>query len=209
MGLVCGEGSFTISVIKKSSVRLGFHARTLFQVELHRSDRPLLVATREYFGFGSVMDPKPRTRRKRESPTSRYTVIAGSDCERLVQFFRDRPLLGDKQRSFRVWSQAVEIIQRGRHLGIEGFSKILDLRSQLQPSRRPSTWRTKEEILAEANEVGEGRRVRVWTDEEEDVALRHLAGEIDRRTLNDLLAHRSSASISNKLTRLRKKRNAS
>src|SRR5690349_24162865 len=70
-GLVCGEGNFTVAVVKASTCRLGFHVRPIFQIELGMVDEPLIRAVREFFGFGCVSFPTPRTRAKNGSSTVR------------------------------------------------------------------------------------------------------------------------------------------
>ncbi len=199
-GLVCGEGNFTIAVAKRPACRLGYHVRAIFQIELHINDAPLLEMVREFFGFGGIVYPKPRTRARNESPTCRYFVTAVPDCKKLVAFFTVNRLIGTKQRAFETWAACLEIIAAGRHTSSEGFTAILDLRESINQMRRPSTYRGIAQVDAVA--VQDGRRLASWTAEEEAHVYRYLAGQMTRQALNAVLG-RSVASISNKIVRMR------
>ena len=199
-GLVCGEGNFTIAVAKQSNCKLGYHARAIFQIELHINDAPLLEIVKDFFGFGGIVYPKPRTRVRNESPTCRYFVTAIPDCKKLVDFFTANPLVGMKQRAFEVWAQCLVVIADGRHTSSDGFNVILELRESINQMRRPSTFRGAEHI--EASSVQDGRRIESWTAEEEGQIRRYLAGQMTRQALNEALG-RGIASISNKVVRMR------
>lgn len=199
-GLVCGEGNFTVAIVKCPTCKLGYSVRAVFQIELHIHDARLLEQIRDFFGFGYVNYPKPRTRSKNESPTCRYYVTAIPDLFKLVEFFKTSPLIGVKQNSFEIWSQCIEIIAQGRHTSKAGFDEIVTLRSNVNHIRRPSTYRVAEEITSP--NVVDGRKISSWTIEEKSHIQRYLLDQISRSELDTVLK-RSEASISNKISRMR------
>jgi LAGLIDADG endonuclease len=198
-GLVCGEGSFGINVTKSPSCRIGFHARPVFQLELHRCDEELICSVKAFFGFGSVNYPKPRTRARNESPTCKYVATAITDCEALVRFFTANPLVGAKNRSFSAWSQCIALLRTGRHTSTEGFAEILRLRAGINQTRRPSTFRMEAPTDADA----QGRILATWTADELQLVHQYLAGALSRGELVVRLG-RSTASVANQITRLRR-----
>lgn len=202
-GLVCGEGNFTIAISRVSTTRLGYHIRPIFQIELHRNDEQLLKTLQEFFGFGSISYPKPRTRFRNESPTCRYSVTAMSHCVQLVDFFHNNPVVGVKQNAFEIWAECLEIIREGKHTRSEGFKRIVELRSTINQIRRPSTFRDFDTLLTDANNVEKSRQLAQWLPNEEALVRAYLAGNLTRLELEGKL-NRNTASLSNKITRMRK-----
>ena len=202
-GLVCGEGNFTIAVVKSDSCRLGYHVRPIFQIELSIKDINLLETVRNFLGTGCIYFPKPRTRVRAESPTCRYTVSAIHDCTIIAAFFRTNPVLGIKQGAFETWDKCLAIIERGEHTDTNGFNRILELRKNINQIRRPSTYREQEMITSTAREVSERRMFAVWSDTEISLVRAYVKGEIQRPALEEVI-HRSPASLANQITRVRK-----
>lgn len=57
-GVVEGEGSVCVSVVKHPTAPFGYQVRPEFFVYQHRSRRALLEMAKEYFGCGTIR-PKP------------------------------------------------------------------------------------------------------------------------------------------------------
>jgi hypothetical protein len=203
-GLVCGEGNFTIAISRQPSCRLGYHIRPIFQIEMGKIDEHLIVAVRDFFGFGGIIFPAPRTRARNESPTVRYTVTAMADCLRLETFFSSSPLIGAKRLAFGVWCRCLAIIRSGRHTATEGFREIVELRETINQFRRPSTFRTQHTLKGTATEVECQRDLAVCSDTEIKMVLKYLAGKMTRPELIESLG-RTTASVANQIKRLRSK----
>ena len=201
-GLVCGEGNFTIAVSRQSNCRLGVHARALFQLEMSRVDERLLISVSEFFGFGYLNYPRPRTRVARESPTCKYLVTDINGCMSLIDFFTENPLIGAKQESFEKWAKCVRVIRSGRHTSDDGMREILRLRDGMNPFRRPSSYVQPAAHEALLRPTG-GRVIHPWSDHELDIARQYLAGQITRKSLGDQL-DRTTASVAAQLTRMRR-----
>jgi hypothetical protein len=203
-GLVCGEGNFTIAIAKNDACRLGYHVRPIFQIELSIKDLLLLEVVRDFLGVGCIYFPKPRTRVHNESPTCRYTVSAIGDCCTIAAFFQSNPVLGIKQGAFEVWVECLAIIERGEHTDSSGFSRIVELRQNINQIRRPSTYREQEIITETARQISQRRTLSVWNDTEIALVRSYVTGEIQRSELEKAI-HRSPASLSNQITRIRKR----
>ncbi len=201
-GLVCGEGNFTIAVVKAPSCRLGFHARPIFQVELGIVDMPLIHAVQRFFGFGSVSYPQMRTRVRNESATIRYSVTAIRDCELVADFFARSPLVGAKQQAFIIWCKCLGIIREGRHTTTDGFQEIIKLREGINQTKRPSGFRAEASLLAEARAAAKVRPLAMWTDDELRLINQYIAGAMSRADLIAKLG-RSVPSVANQIKRVR------
>jgi LAGLIDADG endonuclease len=203
-GLVCGEGNFSISITRSESCRLGYHVRPIFQIELHSNDAPLLETVRDFFGFGSINYPKPRTRQRNESPTCKYVVTSISDCLALSRFFTENPLIGVKQRGFEVWTECLAIIASGEHTSSEGFRRIAEKRDQINHIRRPSTHRGYGMLAQTTRSVAVPRKLGMWSKDEEALVLDYLNGAITRQELREQTG-RHGPSLDNKISRMRKR----
>jgi len=203
-GLVCGEGNFSISITRNESCRLGYHVRPIFQIELHRHDAPLLELLRDFFGFGGINYPKPRTRQRNESPTCKYVVTSISDCLALSRFFIENPLIGVKQQGFLVWTECLAIIASGEHTSSEGFRQIAEKRAQINHIRRPSTHRGYDALTEDARSAATPRKLRMWSKDEEALIFDYLYGAITRQELQERTG-RHGPSLDNKISRLRKR----
>lgn len=203
-GLVCGEGNFTIAIVKCNSCRLGYHVRPIFQIEMQIKDLRTLEFVKDFFESGSIYFPKPRTRVRNESATCRYTVSAITDCSKIAKFFDCNPLIGVKQEAFAIWKECLEIIASGEHTRSEGFNRIVELRSSINQIRRPSTYREQQTILETAHTVQQRRELSVWSDDEIALVRSYVLGNISRSILEETV-HRSPASISNQISRIRKR----
>ena len=204
-GFTCGEGSFCIAIQKSKNARLGYHARPLFQIELTVEDAPILEAIKEFFGFGSIYYPAPRTRVRKESTTCRFAVSAIEDCFRLADFFRANPLLGLKQKSFNRWCECLEIIAANQHTTNDGFLKLASLRSEINSTGRPNTFFLEENLSPVSDKGGNARLLKVWNKEEIEVLNKYLDGSMTRSEMLSQI-ERSLASINNKIVRIRKSR---
>lgn len=202
-GLVCGEGNFTIAISKSNSCRLGYHIRPIFQIELHHNDAPLLEMVRDYFGFGGIHYPKPRTGNGNKSPSCKYVVTALSDCMTLSRFFTENPLIGIKHQGFVVWTECLAIIELGEHTSSEGFERIVRMRDQINHTRHPLTYRDHHALTLTAKLVDSPRKLATWSRDEESLINDYLGGAITRQELQEATGRRG-ASLDNKVSRMRK-----
>lgn len=200
-GLICGEASFIVAVVKQPSCKLGHHARVSFRLAMHIVDEELIKSVRDYFGFGNIDYPEPRTRQNVETQLCVYIVASINDCKKLIKFFRQNPIVGAKQKSFELWAECVEIISSGEHTSSAGFNKIAGLRSKMNRYDRQPIFRDYE--LLPKDLVIDGRRLGMWSEEDEKEIHRYLSKQITRTELQSILK-RSLPSIDNKIKRMKK-----
>lgn len=126
-GLIDGEGSFTISVVKRSDLKTGWHIQPSFSIELHKKDLSILLSLLSFFSVGSI-----RTRSL--NGQSIYSVNSVEELNRvIIPFFDKYPLLTKKRADFILFKQAVVIMKNKQHLTAspEGLSKIIEIRASM------------------------------------------------------------------------------
>src|SRR5436853_5510781 len=100
-GYVDGEGSFSVSVQRNSSCRVGFRAR---------------------FECGRI---RPNSKRDR----ALVLVVRNRDdlLERVIPFFERNPMLSAKQADFEKFASIVRELALGHHCTPAGFRRLLDV----------------------------------------------------------------------------------
>jgi hypothetical protein len=121
-GYVDGEGSFSVSVQRNRSCKLGFQLVPEFHVSQNGDRAQVLELIRERFGCGYI---KPNSKR------DRALVFVVRDREDLITsvipFFERVPLLSAKHADFEKFAIVVRNMALGRHLTLAGFGELLDL----------------------------------------------------------------------------------
>lgn len=126
-----------------------------------------------------------------------------ADCHSIEAFFIANPLIGAKQRAFEMWRRCLSLIRQNRHTSTEGFLEIVSLRSQINQTSRPRSFRTQQQLEASAIPVIKPRLLEIWTNEEKEMVARYITLGGNRTHLIETLG-RSEASVSNQITRQRK-----
>lgn len=107
-GLVAGEGSFVITRKVKPFANGSPRKRFVFQLSMAARDRPLLVATRNFLGFGSITD-HPR-RRPEWQPMSTLTISSIKGHRHSLIPFCDAylPKESAKWRQYAAWKHDLD-----------------------------------------------------------------------------------------------------
>ena len=122
-GFADGEGSFNVSLKKRKDYVGQWKVTASFNVS--QKDRVILSFVKKVIGCGTL--------RTRCDGVVYYEVTnINSLYENVLPFFkRFRFLSASKKRNFAIFSNIVEKMHRKEHLTKEGFTKILQLREQL------------------------------------------------------------------------------
>jgi len=117
-GFTCGEGCFSI-----------YPNRNYFTIEFaltqHARDIELLQKIQEYLNCGIVGALTKKT-------AFYFRARSLRDCsDVIIPHFDSYPLLGWKERNYKIWREIILIIQSGAHLTPEGKDKIIKLRKNL------------------------------------------------------------------------------
>ena len=119
-GFTDGEGCFHVSVIKYNEFKLGWKVQPNFQITLHKKDYPLLKEIKNFFGIGSIY--------LHGNTLVKYSVKPLKDLGIIIKHFKKYQLQTQKCANFELWMQVFELIERRKHLTLEGLHKILAIR---------------------------------------------------------------------------------
>ncbi len=133
VGLVDGEGCFSISIKKQDSARFGWVIDPVFHVTQSAEKRIVLEILKRTFSCGRII-PKPG----QEDTTLQYIVDARKSLvEKIIPFFRKhKPII--KWSEFERFAEIVEGLERKEHKSAEGFRRLLEKAYQLSSDRKYS-----------------------------------------------------------------------
>ncbi len=121
-GYVDGEGSFSVSVQRNESCRVGFQLLPEFHVSQNGDRAQVLELIRGRLDCGYI---KPNSSRDR----ALVLVVRkrGDLLGRVIPFFERNPLLSPKQRDFEKFAGIVREMALGHHRTLAGFDRLLEL----------------------------------------------------------------------------------
>jgi hypothetical protein len=121
-GYVDGEGSFSVSVQRNQSCRIGFQLVPEFHVSQNGDRAQVLALIQGRLGCGYI---KPNSKCDR----AMVFVVRNRDdlLTRVIPFFERSPLLSTKQADFLTFARIVRGMALGQHLAVAGFGELLEL----------------------------------------------------------------------------------
>jgi hypothetical protein len=135
VGFVDGEGSFNISFIKRNDYKYNIKISPSFNIS--QKDREILEWIKSVFNCGTIRD--------RGDGVFYYEVQSIKSLkEIIIPFFNKYHLRTKKHTTFKIFSEIVNLIDKGKHLEKEGILEIYDLREKIVVARMRKY--TKEEI---------------------------------------------------------------
>ena len=157
-GYVDGEGSFSVSVQRNASCRVGFQLVPEFHVSQNGDRAQVLELIRDRLDCGTI---------RRNSRRDRALVLVVRDrqalLERVIPFFERSPLLSAKHADFEMFARIVREMALGRHLTLVGFGELLDLALSMNGGGRFRKVRWKELVAIQNPQrlyAGQGRKAR-------------------------------------------------
>jgi hypothetical protein len=130
-GYVDGEGSFSVSVQRKGTCRVGYQLVPEFHVSQNDDRAQVLELIRERLGCGYI---KPNSRHDHALVLvvrNRRDLLG-----RVIPFFERVPMLSTKQADFERFARVVRGMAARRHLTFNGFSELLELALSMNGSGR-------------------------------------------------------------------------
>ena len=97
-GFVDGEGCFHISLRKVSHHKTGFRVELSFSIGLHKKDKFVLEAIKNYLGIGNV--------HKQGTDSVQYRVSSIKDLQLVIDHFDKYPLISQKFGDYSLFKQA-------------------------------------------------------------------------------------------------------
>lgn len=134
LGLVDGEGSFTIYVKdpdETKNVKRRTKVEPRFCLKLKETDKEVLYGLKEFFLCGNVYLQKDS--RPNHQDCYRYEVTKRDDLrDIIVPFFRKNlPLLPSKRKDFTIFCKILERVLLGEHLTTTGLRNLYRLKQKM------------------------------------------------------------------------------
>ena len=124
-GLIDGEGSFSIILVKNPKRKLGLRVEPKFQLGLHRKDYDVLSHLQLYLeGAGGIY-------LARKGEFVNYIISSIKDLNKLVIHLEKYPLLTQKAVDFFLFKQIIDLINNKAHLTVEGLNQIVNLKASM------------------------------------------------------------------------------
>ena len=131
VGLVDGEGCFSVSIKKQDNTKFGWTIDPVFHVTQNKEHLVVLKILKRVFNCGRII-AKPG----QEASTLQYVVDNRRHlAEKILPFFRKhKPII--KWKEFERFSEIVESLERGDHRNLEGFKKLLEKAYEMSANRK-------------------------------------------------------------------------
>ena len=127
-GFVDGEGSFNVSLRKKSDYKTGWQVVLSFNVS--QKDKVILTLLKRYLGCGII---------KQRSSDGLYSYdVTNSTAivERVIPFFKKFGFLSPrKKKNFAIFKKIAYLVENKQHLNEAGLRQILELREKLNEGK--------------------------------------------------------------------------
>jgi hypothetical protein len=121
-GYVDGEGSFSVSVQRNSTCRVGFQMVPEFHVSQNGDRAQVLSLIQERLGCGRI-----RSNSKRDRALVLVVRNRNDLLERVIPFFERNPMLSSKHADFQKFAGIVRELALGNHRTDAGFRRLLDV----------------------------------------------------------------------------------
>ena len=157
-GYVDGEGSFSVSVQRNVSCRVGFQLVPEFHVSQNGDRSQVLELIRKRLGCGYIKSNSKRDRALVLVVRNREDLLS-----RVIPFFERCPLLSTKHAEFERFAKVVRGMALGQHLTRAGFEELLQEALSMNGSGRYRKVRWKEMVALQNPQrlyAGQGRKAR-------------------------------------------------
>lgn len=135
-GLIDGEGSFSIILVKNKTRKLGWGVEPKFKLGLHRKDYNVLSQLQLFLGGAGAI----YLARKREFVN--YSISSIKDLNKLIVHLEKYPLFTQKAGDFFLFKQIINLMNNKAHLTVEGLNQIVNLKASMN-------WGLSEKLISE------------------------------------------------------------
>ena len=119
LGFVDGEGCFHISFKKQKSAKMRWVLDPIFHVTQHKNHKELLYNFQKLMGCGVVI------KKYGQPDTMQYVVQSRKELiEKIIPFFKKNKLIV-KRKSFEIFAEVVEGLDKHQHSNIQDFRKLV------------------------------------------------------------------------------------
>lgn len=144
VGFIDGEGCFSVSFNKKSTLSCGIEVRPSFSVSQKAHSYISLENIQNYFKCGNIRFDK-------KDGTYKFEVRSLNDLRKIIiPFFNKYNLLTKKKLDFETFQIICNLVAECQHLNIKGIEKIISLAYTMNGGKRKYT---EEELLKFLNKL--------------------------------------------------------
>nr|QCW06948.1 hypothetical protein [Drechslerella brochopaga] len=123
-GFCDAEACFHLSIGKNSKYKIGYYVNPGFSIGLHKKDLSLLEKIQSYFGgIGTIS--------KQTKNSIQFRIFSIKDLKIIIDHFEKYPLITKKQIDYKLFKQALELIENKEHINLDGFQKIVNMRASM------------------------------------------------------------------------------
>jgi hypothetical protein len=136
VGFVDGEGCFSITIQRCSSMKLGWQVFPEFVVTQGAKSLPVLQSLQDVFACGRIHVNRRHDNHKEH--LYRFCVRRSKDLrERVIPFFKQHPLRTAKQQDFQLFCQVLDLMGERKHLTNDGLLEIARLAATINRQKHP------------------------------------------------------------------------
>jgi len=120
---LAGEGCFYVSINADPGYKYKYRVKAAFHIGLHKRGIALLEQIQPFFGIGTIS--------KLGNNIKQYRVTSIKELQIIINHFDKYPLITKKRADYELFKAAVFLINNKDHLTLEGFEKLLSIRSSM------------------------------------------------------------------------------
>ena len=144
-GFVDGEGSFNVSLRKKSDYRIGWQQVLSFNVS--QRERTILQIMQDSFKCGII-------KRRKDGLYSYDVTNPKAIKETIIPFFEEFTFLSkSKNYNFALFKKITNLMAEKKHLQPEGFKNLLGLRQELNQGKGRKRKYTMQHVLESSETI--------------------------------------------------------
>lgn len=131
-GLIDGEGSFSIILVKNPTRKLGWRVEPKFQLGLHSKDYDVLSQLQLFLGGAGAIYSV------RKGEFANYIISSIKDLNKLILYLDKYPLLTQKSADLFLFKQIINLMNNKAHLTVEGLNQIVNLKASMNLGLSPA-----------------------------------------------------------------------
>lgn len=149
-GFVDGEGSFNVSLRKKSDYRVGWQPVLSFNVS--QREKTILTLMKQHFKCGII-------KRRKDGLHSYDVTNPRAIQEIIIPFFERYKFFSiNKRHNFLIFKEIVKLMIEKNHLNPQGFLKLLKLRDRLNKGKGRKRKYTMRHVLESSETIRQAIR---------------------------------------------------
>ena len=145
VGFIDGEGCFSITIQKNSTMTTGWQVFPEFVVTQGEKSIKTLQVLKDFFGCGNIFVNRRKDNHKEN--LHRYCVRALGDLKKkIIPFFQENQLFTAKREDFKKFVQVIDLVDEKEHLTKKGLEKIASISATMN-RKKPSKFLASSETI--------------------------------------------------------------